>query len=476
MRQVQFLRFSLLLLAATLAACRQSESVNIRWPVEVPASVLIRNTAILDVEEQIVRRAKDVLLEDGRIAAIEPAGQLAVEEGTQVISGAGKTLVPGLIDMHGHVAANIGPAWDPGLPDPEWNLRAYLYSGVTTVFDPGDPSGTPFERREKVARRVILGPQIYTTGPLLTCPNGHPIALVRELAPWWIAWYIAPRAGTPIDNESTLNKVVDRLAANGADAVKIVIDRIPLTAPRVSREMARAIVKRALTHGLRTVAHIGTTRDAIDAAEAGVAAWMHGIYKERIPDNQIEILAQYGIPMVATLEVFDRYARSGEEPRIASSLERETVSADLLDSFYPVPKNFDIGSLRSWLDLVRNTRGARIENVRRLHEAGVTILAGSDAQSGVFPGSSLHRELHHFVRAGFTPIEAIRAATLDAARFLTMGAEPDFGAIAVGKRADLLLVEGDPSTDLGALSNIKEVFIDAVPVERTSINVTLRPP
>ena len=94
---------------------------------------------------------------------------------------------------------------------------------------------------------------------------------------------------------------------------------------------------------------------------------------------------------------------------------------------------------------------------------------GSDTQSGVFPGPGLHRELRHLVRAGLTPSEAIRAATLDAARFLADGAEPDFGAVAVGLRADLVLVEGDPSADIAALERIRQVFVGGVPLERTPL-------
>jgi imidazolonepropionase-like amidohydrolase len=237
----------------------------------------------------------------------------------------------------------------------------------------------------------------------------------------------------------------------------------------MTREIASAVVARARSHGLRVVAHIGTTQDAIDAADAGVALWVHGVYKERIPDDQIAKLAGYGIPVVATIEVFDRYARGQHGPIVPTRLERETVHASVLDAFWPIPEDFEVGGLRSWLDLANATLDARIDNVRRLHRAGVTILAGSDTQSGVFPGAGLHRELAHLVRAGMTPTEAIRAATLDSARWLANGAEPDSGTVAVGKRADLILVEGDPSADIAALENIRQVFLAGVPVVRTPV-------
>ena len=440
---------------------------EVRRPAEVSASVLIRNAALLDVESGEVTSGRDVLLEDGVIAAIEPTGTLS---GERVVDGSGATLVPGLIDMHGHVGASTAPTWERSFPDPEANLRAFAYTGVTTVFDPGDGSGDAFSRRERVARGELLGPRIFTAGPLLTCPEGHPIAMVNELAPWWIAWYIAGLAAIPVEDETAARQVVDEIAGNGADAIKIAIDSIPLDAPRMPPEIAAAVVERANTHGLRVVAHIGSTQDAIESAEAGVALWVHGVYKERIPDDQIQKLADYGIPMVATIEVFDQYVRNRQGPMVPTKMERETVPASRLDSFWPIPEDLELGGLEAWLDLAAQSMDVRVDNVRRLHEAGVTILAGSDTQMGVFPGAGLHRELAQLVRAGLTPAQAIRAATLDPARWLARGAEPDFGSIAVGKRADLLLVEGDPTRDIGALENIREVFLAGAPLERKPVS------
>jgi imidazolonepropionase-like amidohydrolase len=142
----------------------------------------------------------------------------------------------------------------------------------------------------------------------------------------------------------------------------------------------------------------------------------------------------------------------------------------LLASFYPRPVGFSAGALESWQVMNDAAMAARVDNVRRLHAAGVTILAGSDSQSGVFAGPGLHRELANLVRAGLTPAEAIRAATLDPARFLTRSDTPDFGSVEVGQRADLLLVDGDPTLDVAALSAIQLVLLDGVPIERTPLD------
>jgi len=195
---------------------------------------------------------------------------------------------------------------------------------------------------------------------------------------------------------------------------------------------------------------------------------MHGVYKERIPDESIAELAAFHIPMVPTIAVFESYALS-DQPRVATPLERETVAADLLQSFNERPEGFDVSFFQEYLAHLREQRANWRDNVRRLRAAGVTMLAGSDPQTGVFPGPALHRELALLTEAGLTPAEAIRAATIDAARFLANGKEPEFGIVAEGKRADLLLVEGDPTRDVGVLARIRAVIKGGVALERRPI-------
>ncbi len=463
--------FGTLLVGWTLGCGSPTGPSLVAWSEPGTGDLLIRNVRVLDVVGGDLGAPADVYVDQGRIVSISPIGSATTRSRTpsRVVDGAGATLLPGLIDMHGHISANTGPSWEAGFPTPDANMQAYVYAGVTTVFDPADASGDAFSRRDDVAAGRVLGPQIFAVGPILTVPDGHPISIVKLLAPAWIRWYIAPRVAEALADEADVHRVVDRLAEEGADGLKIVIDRIPLDAPRMSRERARQVVERGRLHGLRTVVHIGTTQDAVDAASAGVSLWVHGVYKERIPDDQIAVLADFGIPMVTTSEVFDSYGRVRSGPRIATRLEKETVAADTLNAFYPIPDDLDLGSLQDWVDLMAATREVRLDNVARLHRAGVTILAGSDVQSGVFPGASLHREIATLVEAGLSPIEAIRAATLDAARYLADDPDPDFGIVAVGKRADLLLVDGDPTKEIDALDNIREVILKGMRIERTPI-------
>jgi imidazolonepropionase-like amidohydrolase len=291
---------------------------------------------------------RDVFIRDGRITAIEPTGSTSAGE-LRTIDGLGASILPGLIDMHGHVTNARGPFWTNGirdaLGDPQANLRSYLYSGVTTVLDPSDSTGEAVARREKVRQRKLVGPRIFTAGKPITCPGGHPVAIIDLFAPRWIAWFIAPRVATQVESREEAQDAVDALAAEGVDIVKVYVDRIPAQAPRMSVDTLNVIAERARERGVRSVAHIGTTQDAIDTGEAGVSLWMHGIAKERIRDDHIDRLAAFNIPMVATIEAQDRIVRGLKGPIDPIPMERQTVPKDVLESFYPPPQGFSMSAL-----------------------------------------------------------------------------------------------------------------------------------
>jgi imidazolonepropionase-like amidohydrolase len=454
------------IVVAAIGGCGRSAPPLVDRPSGASVPIIIRNADLFDGVAARRTPRRDLLIENGRIVRIAPPGTLARAAGMRTIDGTGQTVLPGLIDMHGHVGNDSAPPWLGGWPDPDRNLQSYLYCGVTTVLDPADLSSQAFTRRDDVARGKLLGPHIYAAGPMFTTPGGHPVVAIRALVPWWLRWYVLPRMAREVATPDQARNAVDALAASRPDVIKVAIDAVPGEGPIMPAEVLRAIVDEARARGIRTVAHVGTVADALEAADGGVAAWMHGVYKERIPDELIPRFVAARIPYVATTTVFDSYADLYEGRREATPLEHETVPASILDAFSARPKDATPPGWESFFTQLVATRDARRDNVRRVHTAGVTVLAGSDAQTGVFPGPGLHRELAALVQAGLTPAQALRAATGDAARFLASDGDPEFGVIAVGKIADLVIVEGDPTADIGAMSRITAVLLGGVPLER----------
>jgi imidazolonepropionase-like amidohydrolase len=454
-------------LIVTFVACQRSAPPLVAKPSGPPPRTRIANVFVFDGRNAQLIPPSDVILEDGRIKAIVGRGFLPAA-GELVIDGTGRILMPGLVDVHGHTGSNSAPPWGGGsrFPDPERNLQSYLYAGVTTVLDPGDAAPAVFDRRAAVASGDLLGPQIFAAGPIFTVPGGHPTGAMDALVPWWLRWYVLPRMTRTVATPAAARAAVAVLVPSRPDVIKVAVDAVPLGAPLLGGEVLRAIVAEARVHGIRTVAHIGTVADALEAADAGVAAWMHGVYKERIPDEAIPRFVAARIPYVATTFVFDDYADIVEGTRTATDLERETVPADVLARLNAMPKDGQPPGFAEFFAILPGTRAARCDNVRRLSAAGVRILAGADAQLGVFPGPALHREIANLIRCGLTPLRALEGATAAAAAFVSGQDEPDFGLVRAGKRADLILVNGNPLIEPRVLDDIYLVIKDGYVLER----------
>ena len=455
---------ALLTLIVTSASCGgKARSPLVTRPATTPP-ILIRNVAVFDGVGLLDPR--DVLLDGGVVGRIAAAGSLEAPSGGVTIDGAGGTLVPGLVDMHGLVEAASVPAWQGKFPDPDLNMQRYLYCGVTTVFDPAGAAPDMFDRRDAVARGELLGPRIFTTGPMFTAPGGHPLVALEQLVPWYLRWYVKRHFVREVATADEARRAVADLAAFRPDGIKIAVDAVPLGIPIIAPDVIRAIVEEGRARGIRAVAHIGTTADALAAADAGVAAWVHGVYKERIPDELIPRFVDAAIPQVATIAVFEAYADVAEGKRQATALEREIEDGAVLDAFAPVPADAASPKFQEFFRLLVATRDTRRDNVRRLHAAGVRILAGSDTQSGVYAGAGLHRELALLVESGLTPTEALTAATFQGARYLMQSYDPPFGLLRDGKAADAVLVDGDPTRDIAAMSRIRDVFLGGARLER----------
>jgi len=455
---------ALLLLAVLLAGCGGHDFVT-RAPNARPSGV-IRNVRVFDAPHAaLLDGLRDVVVREGRIVAVASPGVAAA--GLAEVDGHGGTLLPGLVDVHTHTGGSASPSWHVELPAQEENLRAFLYAGVTTVLDAGALTPAIFELRDRVRTGAVLSPHLYAAGPMFTAPNGHPVGLMRGNLPFWIGWYVLPRIAREVATPEAARQAVADLLPEHPDVIKIAADDLVPGEPRIGTDVIAAIVARAHEDHVRVVAHIGQSRDVIDTVGAGVDALMHDVYTDTITDDAVAKIAAAHVPVVVTIDIWDVVEQLGTVPADGRSpITREIAKPAVLAALAAFPNDEERQRLTALSKPIRDGHAARRANVAKLRAAGVTILAGSDAvNTGQFPGAGLHDELAKLVEAGMTAGEALRAATYDNAHFLA-GAPADFGDVAPGRRADLVLVDGDPTADIAATQRITHVWLDGIELLR----------
>ena len=393
--------------------------------------LLFRNARVFDGTRAV--EGTDVLVRDGRIAAI--GKQLAASKDATVIDATGKTLLPGLIDAHTH-------AWGDALE------QALLF-GVTTELDMfTDVRFAQSMRDEQKANKATSRADLFSAGTLVTAPGGH-----------------GTEYGTPIPTIQTPGEAqafVDARIAEGSDWIKIVLDDMHAyggTRPTLNVETLRAVVEAAHRRQKLAVVHIGTLADARTAIDAGADGLVH-LFVDRDPDPELgRFLAKHHAFAVPTLVVLKSITGVGgaaplvDDTRMSPYLNPMVVSG-LKNSF---PRRAGQPPV---------TYAAAEKSVRQLLAAGVPILAGSDAPNpGTAHGAALHRELELLVDAGLTPLQALAAATSVPAKTFRI---TDRGRIAKGLRADLVLVNGDPTRDITVTRDIAGVWKGGVPLDRAS--------
>ncbi|MEV0293586.1 amidohydrolase family protein [Nocardia sp. NPDC050710] len=362
---------------------------------------IIRDVRLFDGERTTPRAT--VLIVDDRITEYDGGGA------DLEIDGVGKTLLPGLIDAHTHT-------FDAG------DLAKALANGVTTELDMFClPANLATQRAQAAARDDIA--DFRSSGTLATTPGGHPSQLMS--APGIEELGIEP-IETIADPGHAVDFVRARLA-EGADYLKIVIDDGAVHGtelPVLSAETATALVEAAHAADLRVIAHAITAAEVRIAVDAGVDGLAH-VWTDTsaASDELVERIAAQGIFVVSTLVYFE-------------AITQRTIE---------VPDCAEPGT----------AVGARAV-ARALHRAGVPLLAGTDATPFVpVHGADLHRELLLLTDAGLGNEQALAAATSLPARYFGLA---DRGRIAPGLRADLLLVDGDPTTDITATTAIADVW------------------
>lgn len=245
---------------------------------------------------------------------------------------------------------------------------------------------------------------------------------------------------------------VEARVAEGADHLKIIFDDgsgAMLDIPALDAATIQALVAAAHRHGLTVVAHVSTAAGAVTVAHCGVDVLAHAPF-DLMSTGQVAEVGRAGVAVIATLDIVDGFpARDAIMPLLDQPQLAERIP--------PRWRRLLEGQATRWMPPEPPDGTAQRENVRALHQAGVRVLAGTDAPNpGLLHGASVHRELQHLVGAGLTPAEALAAATSAPAEVFGL---TDRGVIEVGTRADLLLVAGDPTTDITATQSVEAVWV-----------------
>ncbi|MDA3898594.1 MAG: amidohydrolase family protein [Desulfobacteraceae bacterium] len=434
----------------------------------------IKNVNIFtgDADRNILENA-DILIENKRITKI--GAIFEPETDCRIIDGTGKTIIPGLIDHHIHISAPGGPPWFPVLPNQnliDRNLSAFLFAGVTTVFDMGGAVYDLEALKKKISAEEKINPRLFYAGKMLTKKGGHPDPMLRELIPWPFSSILINQIAFLIEDREDIAPAISENTAHGSSLTKIMVDQIPMGIPSLYEDLITDIVKESDKAGRVVGSHIGSESDLLTGLNSGVQFFCHAPYRSSVSDSTIAAMLEKQAVIIPTLVVFEYSANFFKNELVFTDLDRQVLDPEILKAYMEVPEGglkTDDPQLESWVHDVITYQEIKYENVRKMKEAGITIIAGSDSPNvATVGGASLHTEMRLLVeRCGFTPIEAVAAATSVSGDMLekTTG-EKGLGRIRKGGPADLVILNGDFRDDITQTENIYMVISDGQIVNR----------
>jgi imidazolonepropionase-like amidohydrolase len=409
-----------------------------------PPVLLIRDVMILTMDDEAPRRGS-VLVRGDRIEYVGPTAALPPAPNARVVDGSGRFLIPGLIDMHTHVSKTRGSS-----------LSLLVSAGVTTVRDLGGDHEELLAWRQEIEAGTRIGPSMLIAGPYLESASN---AARQHATPASEMVEPTERTRVGIATPADAERIISGLAARGVDHLKI-----RTTTDRATYVAIGAVAKR---HALPLAGHI-QPYSLGDILVSGQASLEHGFYPplDERPDvdrrSLFARLAAARVAIVPTLVVLERLGTPDDE-----TLKRRVADADNPPNGQRTLSAYLRADWREQLaeqGLERRPVYQRLQessrrDLREMRAAGVRILAGTDiGVLNVVPGQSLHEELALLVRdARLSPLDALRAATRDAAVFL--GRDREIGTIAPGKKADLILLDADPLADIAHVSRISALVL-----------------
>ena len=394
--------------AASDGMAAMAETAAAVLPPPSPSIAITGGTVIDITGKRSPQRNSTVVITDGRISAVGPSRRVAVPANATVVDASGKTLIPGLWDMHAHFEQ---VEWGP----------IYLASGVTTVRDVGNEFDYITAVRDAVASGKGIGPRMLLAG-IVDGDGPNAMGAIRA------------------NNADEARAVVRRYHDAGFQQIKIYSS---ITLP-----VMRAICEEAHRLGMTVTGHVPDGINAFEAIDAGMDQINHAEYIANVaypdPAKIVAAMKAHKTLLDPTLALYELLARPFNQPIESFEPGISHVARELATPLNGFGSPADAAPFRHR----RFEEDEKIVGI--LHKAGVPIVAGTDQS---VPGFSLHREIELYVKAGFTPLEALQSATIVPAR--AMKHDGDSGSIDVGKRGDVVILDASP---LEEIENTRKIY------------------
>ena len=427
-------------------------------------AIVIENGLLIDGTGRPPIHDATVTIEGNRISHVGKGKSIqpSLLRGAEIVDAHGKSLLPGLIDAHVHYGGSGGMGSpEEYVPNEVMKrLHGFLLNGVSTIRSCMDALNWAKQLREEERKGEIPIPSLFISGPCFTAPKGHGTEYAREPE------LLNQMARTPT-SENVARKMVRELVNEEVDFIKIIIEGRP-PFRKLEAALACVIVDEAHKNRFRASVHTHEYEDALQMVKCKADSLEHGAVGIKSPNDEIiELMKKNGTYYVPTLVVHENLSMDpkGMDAFLNDNQLRRSVSPVTIQNLIKTIKGRKKGShaIPSKRNLERMRRNMRIlhqdimKSLKWVRNAGIPVVAGSDTGNFLtFPGVSLHREIELLVDSGLSPMEAISAATANAAKLL--GTEDKIGTVEKGKLADIIIVDGNPTSNISDIRKVETVI------------------